>query len=216
MALAELVMCQSMCAGNANIKLELRFAVRWGVRMDWSKEYKRERQVTIEDVAEYIHDTVSMENVIKLYCHELTPRHRRIPCPFHNGKDRNLSFGENYYKCFVCGAAGDVVSFVKELLGLSTRLDAMKRLNRDLGLHLPLGETDERFSAEAERRRAEASAKRSAEQKKLDDYHRLLDEWIELDKTIRSSEPMSDEWAYAKKRIDAVAYALDQIAIEKG
>lgn len=42
----------------------------------------------------------------------------RGPCPFHHGKNDNFSVTSRGYKCFVCGEAGDVFSFVEKHLGL--------------------------------------------------------------------------------------------------
>lgn len=179
--------------------------------MDWSKTYRPEKRVTVEDVAEHIRDTVKMIHVIDLYYPELRPRHNRIPCPLHDGKDYNFSFGDSWYKCFVCGGAGDVISFVKETQHLATRYDAMKRLNQDLGLHLPLGgDVDAGFSAEAERKRKLAQEQERIAREWEEEYHRLLDEWIKADKTIHTAEPMSDEWISAKKRIDYISFLLDE------
>ncbi len=43
----------------------------------------------------------------------------RGPCPFHHGKNDNFSVtARGGYKCFVCGEAGDVFTFVQKHLGL--------------------------------------------------------------------------------------------------
>ena len=43
----------------------------------------------------------------------------RGPCPFHHGKNDNFSVTvRGGYKCFVCGEAGDVFTFVQKHLGL--------------------------------------------------------------------------------------------------
>jgi DNA primase len=43
----------------------------------------------------------------------------RGPCPFHHGKNANFTvFPTGGYKCFVCGEAGDVFTFVQKHLGL--------------------------------------------------------------------------------------------------
>lgn len=48
-------------------------------------------------------------------------RNNKIICPFHNDKNPSLSFNvkENYYHCFSCGASGDNIKFVKEVLHCS-------------------------------------------------------------------------------------------------
>jgi DNA primase len=45
----------------------------------------------------------------------------RGPCPFHDGKDANFSVKPSvgFYKCFVCGVAGNVFNFLMELDALT-------------------------------------------------------------------------------------------------
>ena len=187
--------------------------------MDWSKGYKRERAVKLDEIADTIRATVPMLHAVEFYYPELNPRHNRIPCPIHNGKDYNFAFGTDWYKCYVCGAAGDVISFVKESQGAPTRLDAIKRINNDFMLHLPLrGEVDTQFSETASKRRKEAEERRAARQAWEDKYHALMDEWIELDKTLRELNPDTAEaaetLAQAQARIVIVENALDSMPQE--
>lgn len=183
--------------------------------MDWSKAYKREQSASVEDIAQAIRDSVTMGEIVKVYAPNPTPRHNRIPCPFHNGKDYNLSFTPHGYKCFVCGASGDAISFVKDIFGLHTRTDAMRRINQDFGLRLPLdGEVDARFSETAVNRRREAQKRERIRQEWWTQYHALMDEWIECDKVKRTAEPMSDEWCNAVKRLEYIGYLLDGLPNE--
>ena len=48
-------------------------------------------------------------------------RNNKAICPFHNDKNPSLSFNvkENYYHCFSCGASGDNIKLVMELLKCS-------------------------------------------------------------------------------------------------
>ena len=120
-------------------------------------DFQPERKVEWSDIAQAIHETVTMDEVVRAYVPSATPRHHRIPCPFHNGKDYNLSYTPHGYRCFVCGASGDVVGFVKDACELATRSDAMKRINQDFHLNLPIGANmDVHISAEMQKRRAEA------------------------------------------------------------
>ena len=183
--------------------------------MDWSKGYKRENRATLDEIADAIRATVPMLHAIEFYYPELNPRHNRIPCPIHNGKDYNFAFGTDWYKCYVCGAAGDVISFVKESQGAPTRLDAIKRINNDFMLHLPLrGEVDAQFSETAINRRKEAQERERIRQEWWTQYHALMDEWIECDKVKRTAEPMSDEWCNAVKRLEYIGYVLDGLPNE--
>lgn len=124
--------------------------------MDWSKTFKPERKATWDEIADAIHYAVTMSEVVARYTPSVRPRYNRIPCPLHNGKDYNFSFTRNGYKCFVCGATGDVITFVKETQGCATRVDAMRKINEDFNLHLPIdGECQINFREKIDERRAE-------------------------------------------------------------
>ena len=183
--------------------------------MDWSKEYRTERRASWEDIADEIHDTVTMDEVLDLYVPGVPRRHHRMPCPIHDGKDPNFSYTPHGYKCFVCGASGDVIAFVKDVLGLSTRADAMRRINSDLRLNLPLDTAvNSAQNAELSRRRAEAEKRRKEVQAWWDRYHELMDAWTECDRARRTADPNSAEYADAVKRIDYLSYQLDEMPPE--
>lgn len=72
-------------------------------------------------------------------------------CPFHNEKTPSFYiFQDNHYKCFGCGAHGDVIDFVQKLYGLSF-LDALKHLGVEQGQITPKIRQD----IERRKRRAE-------------------------------------------------------------
>ena len=125
-----------MYAKNASINALFNIWVQWGVIMEWSKGFQPERKTSWDDVANTIRSSVTMAEAVARYAPSLRPRYNRIPCPIHHGKDYNFSFTRTGYKCFVCGATGDVITFVKDTQGCATRVDAMKMLDRDFNLHL--------------------------------------------------------------------------------
>ena len=92
----------------------------------------------ITDYAEIIKRLVPMQDVAERYTGEPI-RFNRMRCPIHHGKDRNLRIYPKSYYCWVCHAAGDQIQFVQSVCGLSFQ-DAMKRLNEDFNLDLPIGE----------------------------------------------------------------------------
>lgn len=201
-----------MYAESASTKRKTPCVGRWSAVMDWSKTYHRERRMTWEDIANAIHDTVTMDEVLALYCPETPRRSGRCPCPIHNGKDYNFSFSRFGYKCFVCGASGDVISFVKEVQRCPTRGDAMKRINADFHLNLPLDSAvSETQSAEIDRRRAEAKKRQKAIDEWWEKYHALMDEWIECDKVKRTAEPFSGAWNAAVLRLEILDYEIDNL-----
>ena len=170
------------------------------------------------DYAVLIKQSVTMPQILAQYGFE-TPPGRRIPCPIHHGEKRNFSYRDDRFQCYVCGAHGDVISFVMDLYSIPFQ-DALKRIDRDCGLGLKIGEKISDEQAERQRRacdeRIAARRARQAEHDRLyDEYHKALDEWIELDKIIREKAPktpfdeFTDEYVSALKRIDVVAFAVD-------
>ena len=179
-------------------------------------DFQPERKVEWSDIAQAIHDTVTMDEALAMYSPSTPRRRHRCPCPIHNGKDYNFSYTEHGYKCFVCGASGDVIGFVKEVCELATRPDAMKRINEDFRLNLSTNGTLSAIqSANLALKRKEAEEKRAAEQAWEDEYHRLMDEWVRLDTIKRTADPSSEEYADAVKNIDFVSFQLDMLLCDK-
>ena len=180
-------------------------------------DYKREVAATVSDIAEVIHASVSIADALSVYCPHLTPRHNRCPCPIHNGTDYNFTFNEHFFKCFVCNESGDVVSLVKGVCELPTRLDAMKRICDDF--HLPVNfrtTITHEVSAKVNQARQESERKRKAREEWEEEYHRILDQWIELDKLVDSipwdSEENIARLCKAKEEKAKVGYMLDEIS----
>ena len=189
--------------------------------------YKRVERASWEDIARSIRESVIMRDVISAYVPEANPRGRRMPCPIHNGKDPNFSFTNDRFQCFVCNESGDVIEFTKLVCGLRSRTDAMKQINSDFRLNLPLDRevtTAENKALEERRKRAK---QRNEKEKLLSNaYHSALDKYIVLEKMKRDfapksgDDPFTMQYAFACKRIDGawhdVECALDALyAFEK-
>ena len=175
--------------------------------MEWG--YRPERRASLTDLIQTIHDTVIMDDVVRVYAPNPPPRHHRIPCPIHAGKDYNLSFNDKGFCCFVCGAKGDQIAFVKAVLGLATKAEAVRRLNQDLGLGLPIDSpVPSGFSAEAARRMEEAERKRRQLEAWAERREALEDEWVRLDNLLRSPETDYILKSDATERMARVNYLL--------
>ena len=77
------------------------------------------------DIVEVVSDYVNLKRVGKAYIGR---------CPFHD--DRHPSFAvypDGYYKCFGCGASGDVIDFIMQIRGCDFReaLEILQRLKFD-------------------------------------------------------------------------------------
>ena len=108
--------------------------------------------------ADYIKSHITMEDVIEKY-HKAGKHRGRTSCPFHGGENDNLGYDSRVYHCFVCGAKGDVIEFVRQLENLSFP-DALTMLDRDFGLGLNALDDSERAAAEAAQRKREADERR--------------------------------------------------------
>ena len=120
------------------------------------------------DYAEIIKRLVPMQDVAERYTGEPI-RFNRMRCPIHHGKDRNLRIYPKSYYCWVCHAHGDVIQFVMSVFGLSFQ-DAMRRINDDFGLGLPIGQEQ----TELDRKRLDELNRKIEEHSRLE-YARLSD-----------------------------------------
>ncbi|MEO7084052.1 MAG: DNA primase [Gemmatimonadaceae bacterium] len=59
----------------------------------------------------------------------------RGPCPFHHGKHANFSVNDHGYKCFVCGASGDVFTFVQKHVGVDF-VESVKLIGAKVGIEV--------------------------------------------------------------------------------
>ena len=101
---------------------------------------------------EAVKAAVSVADAARLYGLDVD-RHGKAHCIFHNDRHPSMWLYPGRYKCFACGETGTVIDLVARLLGLSTA-DAVRRLNADFGINLPL---DRQATAEE---RAEATRRR--------------------------------------------------------
>lgn len=165
----------------------------------------------MRDYAEPIKSAVTMPMALSMYGYP-TPRYRRIPCPIHNGKDNNFAYKDRHFVCYVCGAQGDVITFVQKLFGLGF-MDACRKIDKDFHLGLNIDgelsrEEQERAEREAAERRRIAQERRKRRQDAQRAYDSALTEFARLDRAIMEQAPelpcddFTDEFVYALKWID--------------
>jgi len=151
--------------------------------------------------AEIVKSKVSVPSVVSRYLPSVKPLHNRIPCPIHNGKDRNLLIHPEHWYCFVCNEGGDVIRLVRHIFGCSFT-DALNRINTDFCLDLPLGTKPsdaERLRMKAvyaERLKKEREAAELAERRETAYLDRLeLLRSVEQICTERAPQTPWDEWS---------------------
>ena len=164
---------------------------------------------------EEIKSRLNMRALINWYFPSLKPRGGRIPCPIHGGKDCNFSFGDSVYHCFVCGAKGDVISFVRDVFSL-TFPDALQRLNEDFNLGLVFGRRMTlREQRAADNRYKELLAERERQpltrREILSEWQRLKRWTVEYDRAPRERKDATNAQDYAAtvSHLNYLEYVLD-------
>ena len=90
--------------------------------------------------ADEIKQRVSMIEMLQHYGIE-TNRSNFCRCPFHNEKSASFKAypGSRGFYCYGCNESGSVIDFAMKVFGLSFG-DAIKKINEDFSLGLPIGE----------------------------------------------------------------------------
>ena len=92
------------------------------------------------DFAEQLKSSVDIVSVVGEYVRLRRSGASRYMglCPFHNEKSPSFTVHavHQFYKCFSCGAGGDVIKFVMEKEGLSF-YEALKSLAERFGIPMP-------------------------------------------------------------------------------
>ncbi|MDQ2901331.1 MAG: CHC2 zinc finger domain-containing protein, partial [Acidobacteriota bacterium] len=91
------------------------------------------------DFAEQLKSSVDIVRVVQEYVvlRKAGPRYTGL-CPFHNEKTPSFSVhaAHQFFKCFGCGAGGDVFEFVKRIQNVSF-YEALKLLADQHGISMP-------------------------------------------------------------------------------
>ena len=168
---------------------------------------------------------VPMREAMELYGFEVSSKGFAL-CPFHNEKTASLKVYSNSFYCFGCGANGDVISFIRKLLNLNFT-DAIKRLNADFSLNLPIDERMTLRQAKAyenKKREIEQARQRERNRKEQieESYYSLLDEYIRLERNYKTYRPNQDDeslhplFIEACQMLEYVSHRLDIFDWEGG
>ena len=156
--------------------------------------------------AEEIRERVSMFDLAKDYGIKYD-RHGMCSCPFH-GTDRHPSMKlyRDGYKCFACGAAGDIFKFVQSMDECSFKEAFLK-----------LGGTYEREPNRAAEaiRRANLAARIAEQERAIEaeiKFKYTLVRTITLCQCIKGAyEPLSDEWCLATDHLEHLLYSFERL-----
>ncbi len=129
-----------------------------------------------------------------------------ICCPFHDDRHPSMKLNRDYFYCFGCGAAGDVIDFVARLFGLSS-YEAAKKLAYDFGI-----DPDKPPAAMALKKPYPlARAFRNDEmycQRVLCDYLHLLERWKVEYAPHSPEDELDDRFVEACQMIEYVEYLV--------
>ena len=144
----------------------------------------------MNNIFEEIKSQLNIRQVVEFYGYKVN-RQGKFLCPFHNDHNPTASIKGEYFNCFACGAAGDLIKFVA-LLHNCSNYDAAKILIHDFNLNIA---TEQRAAGSKNRLRGDREIKKRQrelkEQKELEeliqrvgfilaDYHRYLWRGIQL------------------------------------
>jgi len=87
-------------------------------------------------VFEIIKESVDIIDAAGRYGIEVN-RHKKALCPFHDDHHPSLSFKGQTFKCFGCGAGGDVIELVGRLCNM-TPMEAVREINHSYKLSIDL------------------------------------------------------------------------------
>ena len=169
--------------------------------------------------ADEIKQRVSMIEMLQYYGIE-TNRSNFCRCPFHQEKSASFKAypGTRGFYCYGCNESGSVIDFAMKFFGLSFG-DAIKKINEDFSLGLPIGEKlDRRKQLEINKSAFERKRKIEAEKKRREQIENAcwaaFDEWKRLDDNKRNyapktpTEPLHPLFVEALKNIAGAEYNL--------
>ena len=169
--------------------------------------------------ADEIKQHVSMIEMLQYYGIE-TNRSNFCRCPFHQEKSASFKAypGSRGFYCYGCHESGSVIDFVMKFFGLSFG-DAIKKINEDFSLGLPIDEKlDRRKQLEMQKqaflRKREMDARKAKQEELEKAYWAAFDEWKRLDDNKRNyapktpTEPLHPLFVEALKNIAGAEYNL--------
>ena len=147
-------------------------------------------------------------------------KHNKALCIFHDDKTASMSFKDNYFTCFACGAKGSAIDLVMKLFNL-TGIDACKKINVDFSLGLDLANGNYKPDTELIKQREHNRALKKSLENWVDKTHseysainKYYKEQLKVYKPSSENEEISDIYAESVKKNEYVEQVLD--ILERG
>lgn len=152
------------------------------------------------NLVDLIKNRIDLQSVMKHYGTHFE-RTGNALCPFHSDNHPSLSIKNERYKCWACGASGDMFDFVQNLYGDSF-MEAIERINKDLGLGINTNlksPKNNKAITTAQRQkltREELKQARRAKVLELTEKHRIAFKNGDYEEASRLEEILDDMVAY--------------------
>ena len=166
------------------------------------------------DIKSIILESLTMNQVMESAGIDISSKHETI-CPFHSEKTASFHVYGNNGHCFGCGWNGDLIKFEMDYYSLSFP-DALKKLNDDFSLGLPIGRR--RTAAEQmmlrdkrrafNQRQAERRAKEAKREEHFNKYCEAVKDSIKYAPSFPEL-PWTDRFCEAMKNRDYYAYLVE-------
>ena len=167
--------------------------------------------------ATLVKSMLTVSEVVERYT-KAKPIGKRVPCPLHGGTGYNLSYTDSFFKCWVCGASGDIFSFVGDLFHLDFAESVeflVKEFNLPIALQKPCTPQEGRSLQNKvnillqEKNRLNDRLKRRERV-----FSETLSEFAKYDKILCSQNPksideMTPEYVEALQKIDHARYRFE-------
>ncbi len=138
---------------------------------------------------------------------------KMVKCPFHDDSNPSLKLNKDYFYCFGCGAAGDVIELVSRLFNIKP-YDAAKKLCSDFGIDL--NETESCVSVAPHYPTANVLGRDEQRyQRVLNKYLRLLNYWLHEYAPKSPDDKLDERFTEACNMRDYVEYISAFIAVSK-
>ncbi len=160
-----------------------------------------------------IRNSVTMEQVLASYG---ISRNRKgmISCPFHEERTASMSIKRYGYRCFGCGASGDMIKFVSGYENLTPHEAGLMLADR---FNIPISEKGE-VDEETRRKAQQAILRHERELHRQEQIRAELKQIAALlhgyQEAVKHSEPYSDPWCYCQNEIPVLKGKWDLLFSE--
>lgn len=165
---------------------------------------------------EAVNDKLNIEDVAETYGVAVNSRGKSL-CPFHGEKTASLSYKNNRFTCFGCGARGDVVDFVSMLFHMGSA-DAVKKLNADFGLGMGFSTPPDSDAVRKRQRQKQLQERFKRWElsafKTICDYVRLLDRWRTEYRPVSAEVEQDARFVESLQKMSFAEYALDLFTVK--